>query len=104
VPKSCQAAVLYYNQPAEKVVDLVQVPGLSPNVEKVRLTTDEEGGASARRERDVVQYYQYSADMGNADAATAIGQLLNYGARGMTQDHRRAYRYFTQAAALNPKP
>jgi hypothetical protein len=23
VPKSCQAAVLYYNQPAEKVVNLV---------------------------------------------------------------------------------
>jgi SEL1 protein len=33
------------------------------------------------------------------DAATAIGQLLNYGARGMAQDHRMAYRYFTQAAA-----
>jgi hypothetical protein len=32
-----------------------------------------ENGVSARRERDVVQYYQYSADMGNADAATAIG-------------------------------
>lgn len=99
VPKSCQAAVLYYNMPAEKVVNLVQVPGLSPNVEKVRLTADEENGASARRERDVVQYYQYSADMGNTDAATAIGQLLNYGARGLRQDHRRAYRYFTQAAA-----
>ena len=53
VPKSCQAAVLYYNQPAEKVVNMVQVPGLSPNVEKVRLTTDEENGASARREREV---------------------------------------------------
>ena len=137
--------MLYYNPAAERVVGAVAVPGLSPNVEKVRLTADDEGGAGAQRERDVVQYYQYSADMGNTvgprapppcqaaarhvinlprsvnprflsqrhsmtrramsgrrygtDAATAIGQLLNYGARGMAQDHRLAYRYFTQAAA-----
>ena len=32
-------------------------------VEKVRLTADMEGVDGARRERDVVQYYQYSADM-----------------------------------------
>ena len=77
----------------------IEVPGLSPNVEKVRLTAETESGGGAQRERDVVQYYQYSADMGNTDAATAVGQLFNFGARGMQQDHRKAYQYFTQAAA-----
>ena len=99
VPKSCRAAVLYYEPAADKVVTSVRFPGGAPNIEKVRLTAETEGGANSRRERDVVQYYQYSADMGNADAASAIGQLLNAGARGMTRDHARAYRYFTQAAA-----
>jgi SEL1 protein len=57
--------VLYYNPAAQAVVATVAVPGLSPNVEKVRLTADDEGAIGAQRERDVVQYYQYSADMGN---------------------------------------
>ena len=47
----------------------------------------------------MVQYYQYSADMGNADAATAIGRIFAAGAKGLRRDRRRAYRYFTQAAA-----
>ena len=36
---------------------------------------------------------------GNADAATAIGQILSVGAKGLRRDRARAYRYFTQAAA-----
>ena len=75
------------------------IPGRRASRRRVRLTAETEGGAHARRERDVVQYYLYSADLGNADAASAVGQLLNAGARGMTKDHARAYRYFTQAAA-----
>ena len=43
---------------------------------------------------DVVFYSQ-----GNADAATAIGQILSVGAKGLRRDRARAYRYFTQAAA-----
>jgi hypothetical protein len=37
--------------------------------------------------------------LSNSTCTTTKGQLLNYGARGMAQDHRAAYRYFTQAAA-----
>jgi TPR repeat protein len=37
--------------------------------------------------------------MGNPDAASAVGRLLNQGARGVDRDHVTAYRYFTQAAA-----
>ena len=60
-------AALYYESPAAKVVEIVRDPRLKGShlgaVEKVRLTADMEGVDGARRERDVVQYYQYSADM-----------------------------------------
>ena len=60
-------AALYYEAPAAKVVEIVRDPRLKGShlgaVEKVRLTADMEGVDGARRERDVVQYYQYSADM-----------------------------------------
>uniref|UniRef100_A0A7S0IBE6 Uncharacterized protein n=1 Tax=Micromonas pusilla TaxID=38833 RepID=A0A7S0IBE6_MICPS len=101
-PESCATAALYYEAPASKLIDAVRDPtaGPTPNVEKTRLTPDTEGGDGGRgRERDVVQYYQYSADMGNADAATAIGRVFAVGAKGLRRDRRRAYRYFTQAAA-----
>ena len=101
-PKSCATAALYYEAPASKLIDVVRDPtaGPTPNVEKTRLTPDTEGGDGGQaRERDVVQYYQYSADMGNADAATAIGRIFAVGAKGLRRDRRRAYRYFTQAAA-----
>lgn len=102
VPKSCATAALYYEAPASRLIQVVRDPaaGPMPTVEKTRLTPDTEGGdGGTARERDVVQYYQYSADMGNADAATAIGRIFAAGAKGLRRDRRRAYRYFTQAAA-----
>ena len=102
VPKSCATAALYYEAPASRLIQIVRDPaaGPTPTVEKTRLTPDTEGGdGGTARERDVVQYYQYSADMGNADAATAIGRIFAAGAKGLRRDRRRAYRYFTQAAA-----
>jgi SEL1 protein len=67
----------------------------------IRLTAETSTGfdGAARRDADVAQYYKYSADMGNADAASAVGRLLTFGSRGVKQDARTAYKYFTQAAA-----
>ena len=54
----------------------------------------------ARRDADVAQYYKYSAGYaGTADAASAVGRLLTFGARGVEADQRSAYKYFAQAAA-----
>ena len=58
-----------------------------PSIERVRLSVDHATNYNPGREKEMVQYYQYSADMGNVDAQTAIGQLLNVGARGMEQDY-----------------
>ena len=109
VPESCQSAALYYDPPASSVADTTNAKGASftgasenaggPNG-AVRLTAETSLAADpARRDADVAQYYKYSADMGNADAASAVGRLLTFGARGVEADQRSAYKYFAQAAA-----
>lgn len=61
VPKSCQAAVLYYHPAAEAVVQLVRAPGGFPQVERVRLTSDQ---YNPSKEVDMLQYYQVRMDIG----------------------------------------
>eukprot|EP00240_Pyramimonas_obovata_P000523 CAMPEP_0118929274 /NCGR_PEP_ID=MMETSP1169-20130426/6318_1 /TAXON_ID=36882 /ORGANISM="Pyramimonas obovata, Strain CCMP722" /LENGTH=580 /DNA_ID=CAMNT_0006871431 /DNA_START=274 /DNA_END=2016 /DNA_ORIENTATION=- len=100
VPKSCQAAVLYYAAPAQAVVRLASRGAPLPGIERVRLSVDHDTNYNPHREKEMVQYYQYSADMGNVEAQTAVGQLLNVGARGMEQDYSQAAHYFLQAAAV----
>ncbi|KAK3273346.1 hypothetical protein CYMTET_18412 [Cymbomonas tetramitiformis] len=98
VPKSCQAAVMYYSQAAQDVISSARGHGNHPSIEKIRLSIDHDSNYNPGREQDMVQYYQYSADMGNTDAQTAIGQLFNFGARGMEQDYEQALHYFMQAS------
>ena len=111
VPESCQSAVLYYDPPASRVADSTNAKG-APFTGfsttdfgggangAVRLTAETASGRDpARRDADVAQYYKHSADMGNADAASAVGRLLTFGARGVAADQKSAYKYFTQAAA-----
>jgi SEL1 protein len=103
VPRSCAAAVLYYTPAAEAALAPGAAggpPGNPAPIEKVRLTVEYATGAAARaRERDMVSYYRYSADQGNADAGAAMGQLLASGGRGVARDYAAAARYLTTAAA-----
>lgn len=97
-PRQCHAAVLYYQPVAERVVEAGSKPGAPAGVEKIRLEKEAEKGASGSQ-KDMVQYYVYTADMGNAMAQTAIGQLLNFGGHGVERDHAKALQYLTRAAA-----
>lgn len=56
-------------------------------------------GIKPDRQREVLQYYQYSADRGNVDAQTAVGTLLNIGTHGVVRDHTAAAHYLQRAAA-----
>ncbi|KAG2433559.1 hypothetical protein HYH02_012676 [Chlamydomonas schloesseri] len=74
--------------------------GSLPHVERIRLHLQAaQGGLRSDRHREVVQYYQYSADRGNTEAQTAVGQVLNYGTHGVDRDHGAALAYFKLAAA-----
>lgn len=56
-------------------------------------------GIKPDRQREVLQYYQYSADRGNVEAQTAVGTLLNVGTHGVVRDHEAAAHYLQRAAA-----
>ncbi len=107
VPKSCEAAVAYYQPVAEHVVHELETDGVGTIIEKARLTDEHArtGGSSlgghgaADDDEDVIQYYQQSADNGDVGAQLALGQLSLYGARGVEQNPERAARYFRAAAA-----
>jgi SEL1 protein len=55
-------------------------------------------GIKPDRQREVLQYYQYSADRGNVEAQTAVGTLLNVGTHGVVRDHTTAAHYLQRAA------
>ena len=97
-PKQCHAAVLYYQPVAERVVEMGRAPGAPRGADRVRLSAEAEqggGGSSAQ----MVEYYVYTADLGNAGAQAAIGQLFNFGGHGIERDHTRALQYLSRASA-----
>ena len=102
VPESCETAVMYYHEAAKLVVDEAakRTPGMLPfQIEKHRLSAEMAGSnIAARRERDLVQYYRYSADMGNVDAQVTMGRLYSLGARGLPKDIDVARKYLEDAA------
>lgn len=57
------------------------VHGGLPHIERIRLALQNpaNGGLRSERHREVVQYYQYSADRGNTEAQTAVGQVRSAG-------------------------
>jgi len=98
VPKSCPSAVLYYNTAAEEVIKHGAAMQGFPQVDKMRLSYKTMSGVHRGREQEVLQYYQYSADLGNVEAQTAVGHLFNQGAQGLERNHKLAFRYFSRAA------
>ena len=128
VPKSCQAAVLYYDTPAYLVVEKAREPGsnLLGTPLKARISSKtvrwqkqkKEGilgnkmfdavgrlvskympNSDDRQETDMLQYYEYRASAGHAAAQTAMGEVFLSGSNGMPQDFKRAAAYFEQAYA-----
>ena len=55
-------------------------------------------GGSPDRGSDVLRYYRYAAEQGDAHAQLAIGHFHYFGARGVKQDLNRAANYFERAA------
>mmetsp|Transcript_23138 Transcript_23138/g.37160 ORF Transcript_23138/g.37160 Transcript_23138/m.37160 type:complete len:721 (+) Transcript_23138:198-2360(+) len=98
VPKSCTASMKYYSKVADAVVEYHSKKAISKPIELVRLSDDKARNNKLEETEDVIQYYQHSADNGNADAQVALGQLNFYGARGVQQNTEAAARYFRQAA------
>eukprot|EP00899_Mesostigma_viride_P024620 jgi/Mesvir1/5342/Mv15430-RA.2 len=99
VQQSCKAAALYYRPVAEQVVAQYEPAWSRPLRSGVlRLAAEEQQPASATREEDLAQYYQYSADMGHVGAQSAIGKMFKWGVKGLPRDYAQALHYFGRAA------
>jgi len=97
VPKSCATAVLYYSEPAMSVAERSAVPGNVKRVERFRIDTGDSRKMAGRQE-EVVEYYKYSADLGDTAAQLVVGYLFNEGGAGFEKDRRKAFEYFQRAA------
>ncbi|KAI9005615.1 hypothetical protein DFJ74DRAFT_596136, partial [Hyaloraphidium curvatum] len=124
--KNCDEAVWYYRKAAQKAIAYWQTgpPGghiVPPS--KHRLADDEGGtfgsgasgagnpnpggrntGDGALTPDDVLQYWQYTAERGDATAQFLLGQLYHSGTAAVAQDYRQALRYFQLAAAQYDPP
>ena len=98
VHESCHSALLYYHQAARAVLSQVGRPGGHSHVHTTRLGRSVSARSAYTRERDIVQYYEYSAETGNADAQNALGQLHMLGVNGLDKDHATARKYFEKAS------
>ena len=98
VPQKCEAALVYYELAANHAIDeLAHGQAFLPLTEFTRLTDDMDKSKLKKGEDEIIQYYHYSAEKGDASAQIALGQLHYYGARGVELDYAQALRYFTTA-------
>eukprot|EP01064_Diplonema_japonicum_P007038 TRINITY_DN14780_c0_g1_i2.p1 TRINITY_DN14780_c0_g1~~TRINITY_DN14780_c0_g1_i2.p1 ORF type:complete len:666 (+),score=190.14 TRINITY_DN14780_c0_g1_i2:182-1999(+) len=98
VPKSCTDAKKYYKMVADKVARSHRFHAVAPAVDKVRLS-DPVALRTRQKEEDLLQYYQYNADRGDASSQMVLGYAFMYGIRGVEQDAVEALKYFQMAAA-----
>eukprot|EP00163_Fabomonas_tropica_P009049 TRINITY_DN18837_c0_g1_i1.p1 TRINITY_DN18837_c0_g1~~TRINITY_DN18837_c0_g1_i1.p1 ORF type:complete len:676 (-),score=176.02 TRINITY_DN18837_c0_g1_i1:229-2256(-) len=98
VTKSCNTAINHYSSVADKVVKSIQEPGVSPVVDKTRLSEEADSLNQKEEDQDIVNYYKYSAAKGDVHAQVALGHLNYYGARGLPQNAEAAVTFFRQAA------
>ena len=102
-PKSCQASVLYYHPASLKTVEPLTAPVIEENGQKgfenFRLSRDMKSPKKLKRQKDVVTYYQYAADLGNSDAQNAVGHAYLLGTKGLDVNYDVAVKYLDLAAA-----
>eukprot|EP00936_MAST-01D_sp_MAST-1D-sp1_P001192 g1192.t1 len=103
VPKSCSAAQAYYELAANRALVELDLAGgpdaIAPLSESERLSPSVDLATLHRTERELVQYYQFSADKGDAMAQIALGRLSYHGIRGVRRDTARALDFFERAIA-----
>lgn len=68
-------------------------------IDRVRLNLKAAAGGRRSTEEEVL-HYQWFADLGNTDAARAVGQMLSSGAM---RDPSQALRYFRRAPPESPR-
>jgi SEL1 protein len=95
VVKSCPKAANKY-QGVAKIVS--EMPEPRQEQDLIRLSETMDSSNERTKEDDIVQFYQYSADIGDPAAQVTMGTLYLQGAYGVPRDYHHAFDYFQQAA------
>eukprot|EP01117_Protostelium_nocturnum_P003520 TRINITY_DN145_c0_g2_i1.p1 TRINITY_DN145_c0_g2~~TRINITY_DN145_c0_g2_i1.p1 ORF type:complete len:695 (-),score=244.99 TRINITY_DN145_c0_g2_i1:129-2075(-) len=105
VPKSCEKAVIHYEEVAAQVVEEVRdakMGGISFQSEITRLSEAVEPTArnekTIKEDDEVIKYYEYHAAAGDPAAQVMLGTLYMKGGYGLPQDLKTAFEYFQLAA------
>ncbi|PJF20127.1 hypothetical protein PSACC_00061 [Paramicrosporidium saccamoebae] len=98
VTKSCLKARDYYFSVATEMAKEVESERRTSFPKAVRLSHNRSEKSSTSR--DVVDFYQYNADSGDATALLFLGQVFYLGVGGVDRDMGLARDYFTKAADL----
>ncbi|XP_004363784.2 Sel1l protein [Capsaspora owczarzaki ATCC 30864] len=96
VEASCETAVEFYKQVAERVAHESSIVRNYQMKERHRLSATE--NEKSFMSSDFVQYYQYNAERGDVTAQGILGQIY-YQGHGVPQSFELARRYFEMAAA-----
>lgn len=124
--KNCDEAVWYYRKAAQKSINywLSGPPGGYPSPPSKHRLTDDDGGTygsgasgagnpnpsgrsagdGALSPDDVLQYWQYTAERGDASAQFLLGQLYHSGTGAVAQNYAQALKYFHLAALQYDPP
>ncbi|ETV82116.1 hypothetical protein H257_05618 [Aphanomyces astaci] len=106
VPKNCDAALRYYEVVANRAIEVREnEDSLSPVLydqrhKRLKTQADLQHKKNQPGDVDVVEYYHFSADKGDPEASLNLALLYYYGARGVTQDVKKAATYFHKAHDL----
>eukprot|EP01132_Coremiostelium_polycephalum_P006109 gene6109-7612_t len=96
VKKSCLKSVRLYEEVARQVVNDHESRGFGYEIHSERF--DEDFQKSTSEEEDIVDFFKYSASIGDAKALVTMAKLYLQGGLGVAQDFRTALEYFREAA------
>ena len=110
MPRADASAVLYFLPVAKRIMERFKTKtvGTSHQRRHPRLDDVDMGAARAamsdannhaqQQDNDLFQYYQHNADMGDVQAQSAIGHLMNDGGLGWSYERERSVAYLRKAA------
>lgn len=104
-PKNCETAVRYYEVAANKAIELREANQTQPAIydlphRRLKTVAETQHKKNVPTDAAIVDYYQFSADKGDAEATMNLATLYYYGARGLQQDLTKAAALFLKAYEL----
>eukprot|EP01130_Rhizamoeba_saxonica_P001338 TRINITY_DN11203_c0_g1_i1.p1 TRINITY_DN11203_c0_g1~~TRINITY_DN11203_c0_g1_i1.p1 ORF type:complete len:792 (-),score=214.80 TRINITY_DN11203_c0_g1_i1:59-2434(-) len=99
VHRNCNFAAEYFKAATfDQVFSTSARPEIKLSTEYVRLMEDGDSKVNKlEEEMEIINYYQYTADMGEPNAQVAMGIIYLNGIHSVPQDYSKAFYYFEKA-------